>query len=254
MIMAAGIDPQTVPINRPLKRYEIEAYVAAVIRQDHEEYSGFQPPLLAQVGNLGERLGLKSDALSQFNQANKSIPYLRCYNEFIHSLMSLGALIRNWNQPQGNFYKLSERGEELLADVSKLGDETMRIFLETLRDEELRSRCQDNFFRTKAMDTLIRDACVVLEDRLRKKIGAKVDVYGMALVNQSLRPNEGTLIVSEINAEQEGAHRLFLGAVQFFGNPTHHRLLTDLPAVRARETIGFIDLLLQILAESKLRQ
>lgn len=188
--------------------------------------------------------------MAQFRQSNGSIPYLRWYNEFIHTLISHGIIVRNWDQSHGDFYKISERGEELLADVSKLGDETTRLFVESLRDEELRSRCQDNFLRSKHMDTLVRDACVILEDRIRNKIGADASSIGVDLVNRALRPNGGDLVVSAIKGEQEGLHRLFLGAVQFFGNPTHHRLLADLPAVRARETIGFIDILLQILSEA----
>ena len=99
------------------------------------------------------------------------------------------------------------------------------------------------------LDTLVREAGVVLEDRLRKMGGeASTALHGADLVRAVLSPERGILVFSPHPGEQEGMRMLYQGVVQFVRNPTMHKLI-DYPENVARLFIQLIDCLLQLLTE-----
>lgn len=103
---------------------------------------------------------------------------------------------------------------------------------------------------TPPLDTLIREAGVVLEDRLRQAAGEKgLSLHGVALVDAVLAPDKGYLVLSSHSGEQEGVRMLYRGAMQFIRNPPMHKLI-EYPENMARLFLRLIDALLQVLKES----
>ena len=143
-----------------------------------------------------------------------------------------------------------EREKETLQ--AKLGEAETRAV--TILDDELRDRCVDLLLRPGKADTVVRDACVVLEDRLRKVAGLPKGVLGVDLVDQALGQKTGVLVFSEMPAEQQGVHQLYRGVIGFFKNPPSHRLIEDYNLTRARQIVGLVDLLLSLLREAKKRK
>lgn len=127
-----------------------------------------------------------------------------------------------------------------------------RLALE-IKDRELRDRCSDLLAALDKYDRAVREACVILEHRIRTMTGADSSVLGVNLMSQAFRRDSGAVILADDSAEQEGAHQLYRGIVGFLKNPTSHRLITSYSKNRALEVIGFVDFLLDILQEARPR-
>jgi uncharacterized protein (TIGR02391 family) len=123
----------------------------------------------------------------------------------------------------------------------------------TIKDDELRERCVDLLLRPGKADTAVAAACTLLEDRLRNVTGLPNDDIDVSLVDKALKKREGKLVVSDVDAEQDGFHMLCRGVIGFFKNPTSHRVIEDYDLTRARQVVGLIDTLLQLLREAKPR-
>lgn len=116
-----------------------------------------------------------------------------------------------------------------------------------VRDPVLKQRLSQ--LGSPPFDTLVREAGVVLEDRLRRVAGEEAtNLHGVALVDTLLIPDKARIIFSENPGEQDGARLLYRGAMQFIRNPVMHRLI-EYPEKEARIFIGVIDSLLQLLSE-----
>ena len=247
------MEAQNIPTDRPLERHELEQFVSkAILKGIEREGRGYvQLEEFAAPHNLGRILGLTGESVQEFKKFNATPEYLKWYNEFVHKLITLGILVQTWDQGHAHIFTTYERGRSILTDITELPYAEAVQFVEALVDDELRARCSDVLLRTRHTDSMVRDATVVLEDRLKERISADPTTYGQELVNQALRPNDGKLVLGDTPSEQASIHRLFQGVLGFFGNPTHHRLIRDLPAIRARQVIGMIDTLLVLLTEAK---
>jgi len=136
----------------------------------------------------------------------------------------------------------SELRERLRESSSALGE---------ISDEILRKRI--GALLESPLDTMIREAGVVLEDRLRAVGEAGSDLEGVRLVDALLIPEKGKLVFSSHPGEQEGVRMLYRGAMQFIRNPPMHKLI-EYPEDTARLLIRLIDSLLQLLSEGEPRQ
>lgn len=143
---------------------------------------------------------------------------------------------------------LTQEVEKLRSDLSAAQQKTI-----TFLDDELRERCADLLARPGKADTAVREACVVLEDRLRRAAGLAKEVIGVDLVDKCLNPKDGKLVLSEVAAEQHGIHQLYRGTIGFFKNPTSHRIIQEYDVTRARQVVGLIDTLLAVLRDAKPR-
>lgn len=122
-----------------------------------------------------------------------------------------------------------------------------------IKDAELRDRCADLLAAPDKHDRAVREACIILEHRIRTMINADTSVLGVTLMTQAFRKDSGSLLLANDAAEQEGAHQLYRGVIGFLKNPTSHRLITDYSRDRAQKVIGFVDFLLDILQEARHR-
>lgn len=119
-----------------------------------------------------------------------------------------------------------------------------------IRDEELRRRCLDLLAAEGDYDRVLREACVVLEDRVRDAIGASPELVGTVLMERAFGTN-GALRMSLVPAEQVGAMQMFRGLVAFFRNPSGHRLRDDVERDHALRVVVWIDLLLALMEEAR---
>lgn len=99
------------------------------------------------------------------------------------------------------------------------------------------------------LDTLMREACVLLEERLRRFAPEDcASRHGVNLVDAVLAPGTGPLQFSKHKGEQEGVRMLYRGAMQFIRNPPMHRII-DYEQGTAEVLLRLVDSLLQILAQ-----
>jgi hypothetical protein len=149
--------------------------------------------------------------------------------------------------------KLQEEIDNLRKEIENLRKERERRTQphSGIVDETLRSRLVP--LGSSPLDTLIREAGVVLEDRLRTHARAGSTNFGKSLVDEVLNPRNGTLVFSSHEGEREGVYMLFRGAMQFIRNPPMHRLI-EYHEDTAALFIRLIDSLLSLLAEGEVRQ
>jgi len=124
-----------------------------------------------------------------------------------------------------------------------------------ITDPELKSRCRPLLRRKKHLDTAIREATVVLDDRLRKLSGITEKINPAPLVSKVLNPepSKAILVVSEEPSEQQGVHNMCLGLVLAYRDPAHHTLNDKITPQEALKLIAFVDVLLSTIGSAKKR-
>lgn len=124
-------------------------------------------------------------------------------------------------------------------------------------DTILRKRCLDLFaqFREDSqldrLDTIVAEATRILEDRIRIVSKAPKELSGIDLVKYAFGGSNPVLVVSTINAEQEGVHLLFRGVFGFIRNRSHHTLLGDQSPERVLQIVALVDYLIFVIDNSK---
>jgi hypothetical protein len=139
------------------------------------------------------------------------------------------------------------------TEVKKLNEKLSRSnsVMSEITDDILKKRI--GTLLKSPLDTMIREAGVILEDRLREKGEAGSDLHGVGLVDALLVPGTEKLIFSTQKSEQEGVRFLYRGAMQFIRNPPMHKL-REYREDNARLLIRLIDSLLQLLSQAELKQ
>ncbi|MCC7448164.1 MAG: hypothetical protein IT324_12165 [Anaerolineae bacterium] len=165
-------------------------------------------------------------------------------------LNSIFEVIQNYEKEHQNRLVEAEKTIRVLEEENhrlqlELGKGT--TLLDEVTDEMLKKRLLA--LGTAPLDTIIREAGVVFEDRLRQIAGVS-GLYGLDLVEAVLAPGKGKLVFSKHQGEQQGVHSLYRGAMQFIRNPPMHKLI-EYQASQAQTLIRLIDALLQLLAEVK---
>jgi uncharacterized protein (TIGR02391 family) len=115
-------------------------------------------------------------------------------------------------------------------------------------DNELLRRC-GHLLRIGAFDEAVRNAFVLLEERLRKAINQE-GMTGTSLANFAFKA-DGPLAkqLSHSASEREGLRELYSGAFKLFRNPTAHGVV-GYDSVEGKSIIGLVNLLLKILARA----
>ncbi len=117
-------------------------------------------------------------------------------------------------------------------------------------DAVLRTRCGDLLVLGAPFDRAIREAAVVLEDRVREAAGGS-DRLGVDLMQFAFSAKAPKLRLSKNEREQAGAMQLYAGVMAFFRNPAGHALSDTYTREDAVRFIGMIDLLLGLLARAE---
>ena len=88
-------------------------------------------------------------------------------------------------------------------------------------DEELKQRCGP-LMRINAFDEAVRNAFVLLEERLRDTV-IKEGLTGVQLANHAFAPDSPLAKhLGHTPSEREGLRELFSGAFKLFRNPAAH--------------------------------
>jgi hypothetical protein len=129
-----------------------------------------------------------------------------------------------------------------------------------LLDEGLRHRCGDLYEQFAAdpthqdrFDTVLRDASVVIESRIRETTGLPDSLIGQPLLARALAPDTGELIFSDDKNEQSAFHLLFIGFFGSIRNSVNHRLVPTYTKERAAQVLGMADYLLFLLSQGQRR-
>jgi uncharacterized protein (TIGR02391 family) len=158
---------------------------------------------------------------------------------------------------RGQFEAASPRGGDagwreaakLKRQLELLQQEPSRL----IRDPELRRRCVDLLSAEGDHDRAVREACVVLETRVRAGIDAADDVIGTALMDHAFSAKSSLLRLSTSDAEQLGAMQMYRGLMAFYRNPTGHRLHDNFDRDDALRIVAWIDHLLLLVARASSR-
>jgi uncharacterized protein (TIGR02391 family) len=121
-----------------------------------------------------------------------------------------------------------------------------------IQDQQLRERCRDILLASSHFDRPIREATLILEDRIRKKSGLG-RMNGDPLVGAAFNPElSKTLlrVASNDSDDQRGFTQIMRGIVPTFRNKTHHHITGKFTREDALRVCGFIDVLLRVVDES----
>jgi len=110
-------------------------------------------------------------------------------------------------------------------------------------DKEIVEECIN---KEKAED-VITSAFRILEERIRKKIGASYERSGVDLINDAFNLKSGKLIMGKTDSEKEGVFHLYRGSIMFLRNPPAHRFIDDYTEFEIFEIVIHVNLLLNIL-------
>lgn len=149
----------------------------------------------------------------------------------------------------------SRRVAELYQEIAKLRHE-LDIARATpdglIRDTQLRDRVEGLLAEDRNFDRAVREASVILEDRVRTRSGL-TDLHGVDLMTAAFKEETGALIVSDNAAEQAGVHMAFRGMVAWVRNSFGHRLIDATAQGDAMRIVAFIDWLLEEIGRARLR-
>jgi uncharacterized protein (TIGR02391 family) len=143
--------------------------------------------------------------------------------------------------------------QEAWNEVAKLRrriDIAERTLPTLIRDEELRRRCLDLLSADDHYDRVVREASVVLENRVRNAIGASSSLIGTSLMEIAFSSKEPRLRLSDVEAEQLGAMQMFRGTMAFFRNAAGHKIVDGYDRDEALRFVAWIDLLLGFVLKS----
>lgn len=120
-----------------------------------------------------------------------------------------------------------------------------------IADPDLRRRCQDLLTADGDYDRAVREACVVLEDRVRTVAGADRSLTGTALMETVFSARRPVLRLATHEGEQRGAMELYRGVMAFFRNPTGHALADAHTREHALRIVVAVDLLLTLVGRAQ---
>ena len=112
-------------------------------------------------------------------------------------------------------------------------------------DEELLNRCGD-LIRIGKFDEAVRNAFVLLEERLRKATGQD-GMTGTNLANHAFNADSrlAKQLASDL-AEREGLRELYSGAFKLFRNPSAHGVV-GYDNAEGKSIVALVNLLLKLL-------
>ncbi|MFA5858006.1 MAG: TIGR02391 family protein [Elusimicrobiota bacterium] len=126
----------------------------------------------------------------------------------------------------------------------------------SIKDEELKSRCSDILSAPANFDRVINQATLILEDRIRSKSKLDKCFVGVNLINKALHTDlsKTIIIVSNNQDEHAGICHICRGIMMSYRNPTHHYITDQFTREDALKLCVYIDTLLDIIEKSKVNK
>ncbi len=122
-----------------------------------------------------------------------------------------------------------------------------------IRDQQLRERVTHLLANDTQLSTAVREAFVVLEDRIRTKGEHPPLAVGVELMSVAFNKATGHLILSDVDPEQDGAHLTFRGLIMWVRNAFGHRVMDATTPGDAIRIIAFVDYLLEEVGRARRR-
>jgi uncharacterized protein (TIGR02391 family) len=142
----------------------------------------------------------------------------------------------------------AERAWNEVARLKKrlalLGQEPSAI----IRDAELSRRCADLVDADDYYDRVMREACTILENRVRSCTGLSPE-SAVPLMQQAFSAKSPRLRLSDHEGEQQGAMEIYTGVMRLFRNGVGHQLVGTITQERALQFVVMVDLLLAMISD-----
>lgn len=116
-------------------------------------------------------------------------------------------------------------------------------------DNELAGHCLG-----KSYEDTVTSAFRILEERIRERIQAGPDLFGVQLIEETFHPEHGKLIFGETKNERQSLFQLYRSTFMFLRNPPSHRFVEGFTDFEILEIILITDLLLKIVNKCELRE
>lgn len=148
------------------------------------------------------------------------------------------------------FYTLTSVGSRTNPeDVSEhIVDAHLLMELSQSLDNELARHCLG-----KSYEDAVTSAFRILEERIREKIQAGTDLFGVPLMEVAFHAERGKLVFGETRNERQALFQLYRSTFMFLRNPPSHRFVEGFTDFEILEIILLTDLLLKILNKCQLR-
>jgi hypothetical protein len=161
-------------------------------------------------------------------------------------LLQLRNLIMPYSGTAG-YFRLTTAGKAIDPDdiFEKIVDQAFLHQLSEIMDEELVRGCFD-----KSYEDAITSAFRILEERIRKRINAGAEFFGIDLVEEAFHAENGKLVFGETTAEKQALYQTYRSSFLMLRNPPSHRYLKEFAGVEIVEIIMFIDFLLKVLSKA----
>lgn len=160
------------------------------------------------------------------------------------------------NLENPNRFELTTEGKHFHERFIKGPDQVSCLDLDcVVFDRELLENVEDLLQRGK-YHTAIREATLLLEERMRAKAELPKEVYGPKLATKTIHPKEGKLKIPEFENpnERQGIFQLYNGTMAFIRNiPNHYTTDFFDDPTNALQIIVFIDSLLRLLGQAELK-
>lgn len=163
----------------------------------------------------------------------------------------------NWENVKAHVERVINEAIGCIDDQLFPSEKTTPIL--EIRDQILKSRCLDLLNAPGNFDRVIREATLILEERLRTSIPYEKlcelipqskEQIGEPLANKLLSSNEPIIIVSDKPQERIAFHKMVVGIIAYLRNPSHHSLNDETEWSLAWSVVGLIDNLLSELVNS----
>lgn len=182
------------------------------------------PDLLAQQGiSREEYLACAQRLRDQGKIRESTVDQLSLADGWAHiTEMGVAALERSNGIPE----RRGGDAERAWNEVARLKKRIATLVQEPkslIRDAELAERCSDLLAADANHDRVIREACTVLENRVRRLTGISAE-SAVPLIQQAFSAKKPVIRMSDHENEQLGAMELYTGMMRLFRNGVGHRL------------------------------
>jgi uncharacterized protein (TIGR02391 family) len=209
------------------------------------------PALLQDLGiPMEEYLANAQQLRDQGKIAEQSIDQMTLEEGWAHiTAGGIAALQRTEGSAPSRGGGDAERAWNEVARLKKrlamLGQEPSAI----IRDAELARRCADLLDADDHYDRVIREACTILENRVRSRPGLSPD-SAVPLMQQTFSAKNPRIRLSDHEGEQQGAMEIYTGVMRLFRNGVGHRLVGTITQERALQFVVMVDLLLAMIDDA----
>ena len=180
---------------------------------------------------------------------DKGIP-LEKVGEAFEYLRLRNLIMPSVDQDYG-FYRLTSVGNR--TDPEDIYDRIVDTYLLSqlgqYLDQELASHSLG-----KTYEDAVTSAFRILEEKIRRRIQAGPELFGMPLIETAFHDEQGKLVFGETKNERQALFQLYRSAFMFMRNPPSHRFVKGFSDVEILEIILLTDLLLKILDKCETRE